>query len=131
MFLKISQYSQENTCAGASRPSTLLRRDCNTGVLLWICEYFPFFKNTYFEKHLRTVVYDSNYMLHKKLNKIIQEPDWLFVSFWNIKSLCFTYSHLFSFALSLAVIRCHSFSFFLLVAIRCHSSSFVVTRSHS
>ena len=35
---------------------------------------------TYFEKHLRTAGSDS-YILHRKLNKIIQEADWPFVSF--------------------------------------------------
>ena len=39
------------------------------------------FKNTYFEKHLRTAASDSSYILHRKLNKIIQEPDWPFISF--------------------------------------------------
>ena len=39
------------------------------------------FKNTYFEKHLGTTTSDSSYMLHRKLNKIIQKSDWLFVSF--------------------------------------------------
>ena len=33
------------------------------------------FKNTYFEK-LRTADSDSSYILHTKLNKIIQEADW-------------------------------------------------------
>ena len=97
------------------------------------------FKNTYFEKHLRTADSDSSYILHTKLNKIIQEADWPFrLAFcfsWNIKSLYFTYSHSYSFVLSLAVIRCHSLSFLLLVVIRCHSLSLavplVVTRFHS
>ena len=86
------------------------------------------FKNIYFEKHLRTAGSDSSYILHRKLNKIIQEADWpsrlAFCFFWNIKSLYFTYSHSYSFVLWLAVIRCHSLSFFL---IRCYSLSFVVT----
>ena len=37
IFFKISQYSQENACVGASfgvRPATLLKRDSNTGVFL-------------------------------------------------------------------------------------------------
>ena len=38
-------------------------------------------KNTYFEKHLRTAASDSSCILHRKLNKIIEEPDWSFVSF--------------------------------------------------
>ena len=99
------------------------------------------FKNTYFEKHLRTAGSDSSYILHRKLNKIIQEADWpsrlAFCFFWNIKSLYFTYSHSYSFVLSLAVMsfavtHCH---FLLLVVIRCHSLSLavpnVVTRCHS
>ena len=52
------------------------------------------------------------------MNTIIQEPDWPSVSFWNIKSLYFTYCRSYSFVLSLAVIHCH---FLLLVVIRCHS----------
>ena len=48
MFLKISQYSQENTF----KPVTLLiKRDSNVGVS---CEYCKIFKKTYFEKHLWT-----------------------------------------------------------------------------
>ena len=80
----------------------------------------------------------SSYILHKKLNKILQEPDWSFVQFWNLKSLYFTYSHSFSFFLWLAVIRCHSLSFFVtcshslsLVAIRYHSLSVAVIGCHS
>ena len=41
LFLKLSQYSQENTCIGIS----LLKRECNTGVS---CEYFEIFKNSFF-----------------------------------------------------------------------------------
>ena len=33
------------------------------------------FKNTYFEKHMRTAASDSSYISHRKLNKIIQKPD--------------------------------------------------------
>ena len=59
LFLKISQYSQENTCVGISflikiqafRAPALLKRDSNTGVF---CEHWEIFKNTYFEEHLRT-----------------------------------------------------------------------------
>ena len=108
------------------------------------------FKNTYFEKHLRTAGSDSSYILHRKLNKIIQEADWpsrlVFCFFWNIKSLYFTYFHSHSFVLSLAVIRCHPLSFFVTCCrfftcciTRCHSLSLVVslvvirctTRCHS
>ena len=86
------------------------------------------FKNTYLKKHHRTAGSSSSYILHRKLNKIIQEADWpsrlAFCLIWNIKSLYFTYSHSYSFVLSLAVIRCYSLSFFIT---RCHLLSFVVT----
>ena len=93
------------------------------------------FQNIYFEKHLRTAGSDSSYILHRKLNKIIQEVDCpsrlAFCFFWNIKSLYFTYYHSHSFVLSLAVVFCHSLSFFV---ISCHSLSFAVscctTRCH-
>ena len=116
------------------RPATLSKK---TPTQLFSCEHCKIFKNTYFEKHLQTVVSDSSYILHKKLNKIIQGPDWPFVSIWNIKSLNFTYSHLLSFVLSLAVIRCHSLSFFVtrcyllsLFVIHCHSLSLAVIRNN-
>ena len=37
-------------------PATLLNRDSNTVVFLWICEIF---KNIYFEEHLRTAASES------------------------------------------------------------------------
>ena len=94
------------------------------------------FKNTYFEKHLRTAYSDSSYILQTKLKKIIQEKDWpsrlAFCFSWNIKSLNFTYSHSYWFVLSLAVTHCHSLSFFVTC---CHSLPFLVsccaTRCHS
>ena len=97
------------------------------------------FKSIYFKKHLRTAASDISYILRKKLNKIIQEPNWLSVLFWSIKSLYFTYYYSYSFVLSLTVIRCHSLSFLSLVVTYCHSLSFVVslvvnhctTRCHS
>ena len=86
------------------------------------------FKNIYFKKHHRTAGSGSIYILHRKLNEIIQEADWpsrlAFCFFWNIKSLYFTYSQSYSFVLWLTVIRCHSLSVFVT---RCHSLSFVVT----
>ena len=33
------------------------------------------FKNSYFEKYLQTAASDISYLLHRKMNKIIQEPD--------------------------------------------------------
>ena len=82
-------------------------------------------KVTYFERHMQKATSDSSSILHKKLNKIIQEPDWPFVSFWNIKLFYSTYSHSFSFVLSLAVIHCPSMSFFVT---RCHSLWLFVIR---
>ena len=73
------------------------------------------FKDTYFEKHMRTAGFDSSYIMHRKSNKIIQEADWpsrLDYFFQNIKSPCFSYSRSYYFVLSLVVIRCHSLSFF-------------------
>ena len=67
----------------------------------------------------------SSYILHKKLNKILQELDWPFVSFWNLKSLYFNCFHTFSFVVPLPVIHRHSLS---LVVTRCHSLWLVVTR---
>ena len=106
------------------RPAILSKE---TPTQAFSCEHCKIFKNTYFEKHLQTAASNSGYILHKKLSKIIQEPDWPSVSFSDINSLYFTYFH----SLSLAVICCHSLSFF---ATRCHllySLSFIVTRCHS
>ena len=44
-------------------------------------EHCKIVKNTYFEKHLRTAASDSSYILLKKLNEIVEEPDCLSVSF--------------------------------------------------
>ena len=67
----------------------------------------------------------SSYNLHKKLEKILQEPDWPFVSFWNLKWLHFICSNSFLFVVPLPVIHCYSLSF---VITRCLSLSFVTTR---
>ena len=157
-MLKSSQYSQENICVGVFFNKFIGLQACNFTKKRIEHWRFPVntakFKNTYFEKHLLTAGSDSSYILHRKLNKIIQEADWpsrlAFCFFWNIKSLYFTYSHSYSFALSLAVIRCHSLSFLVthchchllyhslplvvsLVVIHSlyHSMSFLVTRCHS
>ena len=61
LFLKILQYSQEDTCVGISysikiqafRAPVLLKRDSNTGVFY---EHWEIFKNTYFEEHLRRLL---------------------------------------------------------------------------
>ena len=65
--------------------------------------------------------------MHKKFNKILQEPDWSFVSFRNLKSLYFICSNSFSFVIAFPVIGCHSLSF---VITRCYSLSLVVFCCH-
>ena len=34
VFIKNSQFSYESTCVGAFRPATILKKDCNAGVIL-------------------------------------------------------------------------------------------------
>ena len=70
----------------------------------------------------------SSYILHKKLNKILQEPDCPFVSFWNLNSFYFIFSHSFSFVVPISIIGCHSLS---LVITRCHSLLLIDIRFHS
>ena len=84
-----------------------------------ICHHFLDFIN-----YIYCGIY-RNYILHKKVNKIFQEPDWSFVLFWNLKSLYFTWSHLFSFVAPLVFIGCLLLLFFITP---CHSLSFVSTR---
>ena len=94
---------------------------------------FANFKNTYFEKHLQTADSDSSYILHRKLNKIIQEPDCPcrldFCFFLKHKITLF---YFLSYAFTRFITRCHSLS---LIVIFCYSLSFVVscctTRCHS
>ena len=78
VFLKISQISQENICLfliklQVCRLSTLLKRDSNTGILLWNLRNF---KNNNFEEYLRTaasVVAFSwlyvHYLRHRFINQ--------------------------------------------------------------
>ena len=74
------------------------------------------------------------YIVLKKMNKNLQEPDWSFFSFWNLKSHYLAYSHWFSFiwwhplsffcySLAFAVTCCHLLS---LLVIRCHLLRHVV-----
>ena len=79
----------------------------------------------------------NNYILHKKLNKNLEEPFRPFVSFLNLKLLSFTWSHSFSFVVTRFTPHCHSLSFVVMsfVVTCCHSLSllyhsalFVVTR---
>ena len=53
MFLKISEYSQENTCV-SYRPGGMQFYWKETPIQMFSCEYWEIFKNTFFEKHLRT-----------------------------------------------------------------------------
>ena len=71
------------------------------------------FKNTYFEKHLRTTASDSSYILHRKLFLLKQK---------------ITLFYLLSFAFISFITRCHSL---LLIVIFCYSLPFIVTRCHS
>ena len=74
VFLKISQYSQENICVGISflikmqafRAPALLKWDSNTGVF---CKHWEIFKNTYFEEHLQTAASDSFTWTFSYMNK--------------------------------------------------------------
>ena len=70
------------------------------------------------------------------MKKVLQESDWSLVSFWNLESLYFTYSHSFSFVFYHSLSLCHSLS---LVVICFHSLyhllslvvPLLVTRCHS
>ena len=72
MFLKISQNSQENTCA---RVSFLQSEVCNfitkdTLAQVFSCEFCEIFKNIFFTEHLRTTGSDLTVILKEmKLKK--------------------------------------------------------------
>ena len=89
------------------------------------------FKNTYFEKDLRRAASDSSYILYKKLSKIYSGTRLAFCFIVKYIITVFTYSHSFSFVLSIAVMRCHSLSFSITRCGSFHSLSLVVTRCHS
>ena len=56
VFLKLSQYSQENTCLGVCfwglQGCSFIKKRLQDRCFLWYCKIF---KNTCFEEHLRTV----------------------------------------------------------------------------
>ena len=81
------------------------------------------FKNTYFEKHLRTTASDSSYIMHRKLNKNFQGPNLLLL----ILKHKITLFYLLSFAFIRFITRCHSLS---LIVIFCYSLSLVVICCH-
>ena len=72
-------------------PATLLKRDSSTVVFPWALQ----------NEHLirKTAASDSSYILRKKLNKIIQEPDW---------SYLITLFYLLSFIFIRFITRCYS-----------------------
>ena len=80
ILLESLQNSEENICVGVSFNKFIGLQACNFTKKRLQHRRFPVyiasFKNTYFEKHLRTTGPDSSYILHRKLNKIIQEVDW-------------------------------------------------------
>ena len=80
---------------------------------------FPIYK-------LVIVISNSGYMFHKKLNKILQDLAYLFVSFWNFLKITIFYLVLFVFIRFIT--HCHSLS---LIALFGYSLSFVVTHYHS
>ena len=99
-------------------------------ILYWICMW----SISWFINYLYCWIY-SNYILHKNVNKTIQEPDWhIWLAFCFILKLEITVLfalirfHSLHHLLSFAVTQCHLLS---LVAISCHSLSFVLTRFHS
>ena len=54
LVLKISQYSQENTCVGVLFIKSRFQHKC------FSCEYCEMFKGTYFEEQLRMAAYVSH-----------------------------------------------------------------------
>ena len=83
------------------------------------------FENTYFEKHLRTAASDSNYILHRKLIKLLRNQiGLLFLSKHKI-----TLFYLLSFVFIRFITRCHSLIVIFVTC--CHSLSLVVTCCHS
>ena len=84
MFLKILQYSQENSLLEYLFYKVADRQAYNFTKKRLQLRRFPVnianIKNTYFGKHLRTAAFYSSYISHRKLNKIIQELDQSFVS---------------------------------------------------
>ena len=72
LFLKNSQYSQENTSVGDfnSSTSTRIRLQKETSTQAFSFEYCEIFKNTYFEEHLRTAASASTTLHSQMLSKI-------------------------------------------------------------
>ena len=70
----------------------------------------------------------SSCTLHKNLNQVLQESDWSFVSFKNLKSFFFTCSCLLTFVFIRCTICCHWLSLFVSLTVICwYWLSFVIT----
>ena len=54
VFIKISQYSHENTCVGVTLQAFRIATLLETPTQMFSCEYCKIFKDTYFKEHLRT-----------------------------------------------------------------------------
>ena len=83
------------------------------------CHKFPNFLTIYIAKYI-VVIYC--------IRKVLQEPDWHFVSTLEPKITPF---YLLSFVFLRCTTRCHLLLLIVIVVIRCHSLSLVVTRCHS
>ena len=70
LFVKISQYSRENTCT-----EVFLKKSCKceAPTQMFYCEYCEISKNTYFEEHLRTAA-----------SEVTLGGDCLGFSFWTV-----------------------------------------------
>ena len=92
---KDTKYYIENVCHQfpdlymSSNSRWIYSTEAATSHVLYVCNFIKerfqhrfflwtlqIFKNSCFEKHVRTPASDSSYILHKILSKIIQEPDW-------------------------------------------------------
>ena len=74
LFLKMSQYSQENTCVGI----TFFNKNAGLQTCSFIketltqefsCEYWEILKNNYFEEHLWTAASESFPWMFSYMNK--------------------------------------------------------------
>ena len=95
VFLKISQNSQENTCARVSFLMKLQAQTCNFTkkealIQIFSCEFCEFFKNNFFIEHLQWLLlewmnfrYTTKYLKFNVLFKLFDKA-WLFRKQWYI-----------------------------------------------
>ena len=107
----------------AYRLATFLKKDSNTDVFLWILQTLRTPKNIW----ERLLASDSSYILHRKLNKIIQEPEW---PFFLLKHKITPFYFL-SFIFIRFNTRRHSPSLIVIFVTCCHSLSLVFNHCHS